>query len=100
MEKQIKLKNAAEALTLFGPRDENLPILEKELGVKIVLRLDTLRISGSNKNLKNALPIIGRILTESRLERTIDKPEGSGGQPNSRSHKPEGNGGQPNSRSQ
>src|SRR3989338_9873305 len=27
------------------------------------------------------------------------KPEGDGGQPNSRSHKPEGDGGQPNSRS-
>lgn len=66
MEKQIKLKNAAEALTLFGPRDENLPILEKDLGVEIVLRLDTLRISGSNKKLKNALPIIEHILNESR----------------------------------
>lgn len=75
MEKQIKLENSAEALALFGPRDENLPILEKELGVKIVLRLDTLRISGSNKNLKNALPIIERILTESRSP--SDKPEGS-----------------------
>ena len=72
MEKQIKLKNAAEALALLGPRDENLPILEKKLGVKIILRLDTLRISGSNKKLKNALPIIEHILNESRLGRAAE----------------------------
>src|SRR3989338_1730809 len=74
MEKQIKLENAAEALALFGPRDENLPILEKDLGVEIVLRLDTLRISGRNKKLKDALPIIEHILNENRLGRRIDKP--------------------------
>lgn len=77
MEKQIKLKNAAEALALFGPRDEELPILEKDLGVKIVLRLDTLRISGSNKNLKNAITIIERILNQSRLPSETHRPKQS-----------------------
>lgn len=75
MEKQIELKNAAEALALLGPRDENIPILEKKLGVKIILRAENLKISSSNKKLKNALPIIEHILDEIRLERTIDKPK-------------------------
>lgn len=90
MEKQIKLKNAAEALALFGPRDENLPILEKDLGVKIILRLDTLKISGSNKKLKNALPIIEHSLNESRSGKIIGKPAGGGLPSDRQSRKPGG----------
>jgi phosphate starvation-inducible PhoH-like protein len=92
MEKQIKLKNAAEALTLFGPRDENLPILEKDLGVKIVLRLDTLKISGSKKKLENALPAIEHILNENRSGKIIGKPEGGGLPIDRQSRKPQGQG--------
>ena len=77
MKKLIKLKNASEALMLFGPHDKNLPILERELGVKIVLRSDILKISGSNKDLKNALPFIEHLLNESRLGKIIDQPGGS-----------------------
>ena len=75
MEKQIKLKNSSEALMFFGPRDENIPILEKELEVRILLLADTLKISGNNKNLKNALPLIERILNNIRLGRSMAKPE-------------------------
>ena len=75
MEKQIKLKNSSEALMFLGPRDENIPILEKELEVTILLRSDTLKISGSKEKLKNALPAIERVLGSIRLGQAVTKQE-------------------------
>ena len=75
MENLIRLRNASEAQSLLGTRDENLPILEKELGVKIIFRGENLKISGANKNLKQALPVIEHILNDIRSGRTIDKEE-------------------------
>ncbi|MDO8748361.1 MAG: PhoH family protein [Candidatus Omnitrophota bacterium] len=75
MEKQIKLKNSSEALMFLGPRDENIPILEKELEVTILLRSDTLKISGSKEKLKNALPVIERVLDAIRSGQAVTKQE-------------------------
>lgn len=73
MEKLIKLKNIAEAQALFGLRDENLFFLEENLGVTIILRGETLKISGEDKFLKKALPFIEHILEDIRQGRIIDK---------------------------
>ena len=59
----------------LGPRDENIPVLEKELEVTILLRSDTLKISGSKEKLKNALPLIERVLSSIRLGQAITKQE-------------------------
>ena len=59
----------------LGPRDENIPVLEKELGVTIILRSDTLKISGSKKNLNNALPLIERVLSAIRSGQAVTKQE-------------------------
>lgn len=75
MEKQIKLKNSSEALMFLGPRDENIPVLEKELEVTIFLRSDTLKISGSKERLKNALPLIERVLSAIRSGQAVTKQE-------------------------
>lgn len=73
MDKLIKLKNIAEAQALFGLRDENLFFLEESLGVTIILRGETLKISGEDKFLKKALPLIEHILEDIRQGRIIDK---------------------------
>ena len=75
MEKIIRLRNAVEAQGLLGIRDENMPILENDLGIKIILRGENLKISGSNKNLKTALPLIEHILNDIRSGRIIEKAE-------------------------
>lgn len=75
MEKTIKLRSAQEAQNFLGTRDENLFVLEENLGVTIILRADTLKISGLDKNLKNALPLIEHILTDIRQGRIINKTE-------------------------
>lgn len=59
----------------LGPRDENIPILEKELEVTILLRSDTLKISGSKEKLKNALPVIERVLDAIRSGQAVTKQE-------------------------
>lgn len=73
MEKLLKLKNISEAQALFGLRDENLFFLEEAFGITIILRADTLKISGEDKNLKKALPFIERILEDIRQGKVIDK---------------------------
>ena len=73
MDKQIKLRNIAEAQSLFGLRDENLFFLEEALGVTITLRAETLKIAGEGKLLKKALPFIEHILGDIRQGRAFDK---------------------------
>lgn len=63
MEKIIRLKDISEAQGLFGPRDENITLLEKELKVKLVLRGESLKLSGTNKNLLRASEVINGLLT-------------------------------------
>ena len=69
MEKIIRLKDIAEAQSLFGPRDENISLLEKELKVKIVLRGESLKLSGTNKNLQRSEEFIGGLLNGIRRDK-------------------------------
>src|SRR3989338_4502456 len=75
MEKLLRLESAAIAQALFGTQDENLKTLENELGVKIILRSDNLKVSGNNKNVRIALQFIEHILNDIRSGRVIDKEE-------------------------
>ena len=58
----IRLKNASEAQILFGLRDENLSFLAKELKVKITLRGESLKLSGTNKFIIPAVSAINNML--------------------------------------
>ncbi len=62
MEKIIKLKTHQEAQGLCGLRDENIKALEKEFKVKMVLRGEHLKISGTSVNIKKAVGLIEYIL--------------------------------------
>ena len=61
-EKKFKLLSDAEAATLFGKHDENLKLVEQELGVKIVARGADLNISGSDENVQRASKLFDEIL--------------------------------------
>ena len=54
MEKTIKLETHEEAQALFGSRDENIRAIEKEFKVRITLRGEHLKISGTINNIKKA----------------------------------------------
>jgi len=58
MEKVIKLETHQEAQTLLGLYDENLKIIEKEFEVRLGLRGEHLKISGTATNIKKATTLI------------------------------------------
>ncbi|MDP3732305.1 MAG: KH domain-containing protein, partial [Candidatus Omnitrophota bacterium] len=66
MEKIIKLETHEEAQGIFGSRDENIKAIEKELKVKITLRGEHLKISGTINNIKKASGLIEYMLTAIR----------------------------------
>jgi phosphate starvation-inducible PhoH-like protein len=62
MDKIIKLQSHAEAQALCGPQDENLRFIEQGLKVKITLRGEHLKISGTALRIKKAQELIGYLL--------------------------------------
>ncbi len=49
MDAKIKIDNGRDLSFLCGKRDENLKIIEKELGVRFILRDNFLKIIGEKK---------------------------------------------------
>ncbi|MBL7151105.1 MAG: PhoH family protein [Candidatus Omnitrophica bacterium] len=66
MDKRIRLGTHREAQALLGPHDENLKTIEREFKVKLVIRGEDLKVSGTATNIKRALWVIGQILDVSR----------------------------------
>jgi len=66
MEKTIKLNTHDEAQGLFGSHDEHIKSVEKEFKVKITLRGEHLKISGTMNNIKKASGLIEYLLTAIR----------------------------------
>jgi phosphate starvation-inducible PhoH-like protein len=70
MDKIIKLESHEEAQTLFGPHDEFIRTIEKEYKVKITIRGEHLKISGTATNIKKASELIEYILNGLRSGQT------------------------------
>ncbi|MGD0336382.1 MAG: PhoH family protein [Candidatus Omnitrophota bacterium] len=62
MDITIRLDNHAHAQALFGAHDENLKVIEKEFKVKVTLRGEHLKISGTATNIRKAGNLIEYIL--------------------------------------
>jgi phosphate starvation-inducible PhoH-like protein len=70
MEKIIKLQTHQEAQILFGPQDENIKRIEKEFKVKLTIRGEHLKISGTATNTKKASDLIEYVLNAIRAGQT------------------------------
>ncbi len=70
MNKTIKVQTQKEIQSLFGPRDENIRVIEKEFKAKITLRDECLKISGTSTNIKKAAGLIEFLLTAIRSNQT------------------------------
>ena len=66
MERIIKLQTHQEAQDLFGFRDENIKTIEKELKVKVILRGEHLKITGTASKIKKASSLMEYLLTAIR----------------------------------
>ena len=70
MEKIVKLGSHQEAQILLGPHDENIRTIEKEYKVKITVRDEHLKISGTATNIKKAAELAEYILNAVRSGQT------------------------------
>jgi len=66
VEKVIKLQTHQEAQALFGPHDDNIKIIERELKAKLTMRGGHLKITGTATNIKKASELIEYILNALR----------------------------------
>lgn len=62
MQKTIELKTQRQIQGLFGKHDQNIRVIEKEFKVKITLRGEHLKISGTATNINKAANLINYLL--------------------------------------
>jgi phosphate starvation-inducible protein PhoH and related proteins len=67
MEKVIKIESNREAQLLSGAHDSNLKTLEKEFRVKINMRGERLKLSGTSSNISKAADLLAYLLHSIRL---------------------------------
>ncbi len=75
MEKTLKLKSTQEAKALFGTHDENLKVIESQLGVAITTRGEVLRINGEADSSMVALKVLDELLLTIRSGGFVKKHE-------------------------
>lgn len=66
MEKSIKLQTHNETRIILGPHDEHLKLIEREFKVKLFVRGEVLKISGTATNINKAYSLIECVLTSLR----------------------------------
>ena len=64
MEVKIKIDNGRDISFLCGKRDENLKIIEKELGVRFILRDNFLKIVGEKEKVKQAEETVEEVFSQ------------------------------------
>ena len=57
IEQTVSIERMEEAIDIFGSFDENIRLLEKELGIRVVGRDDQLKISGDPEAVMHSPPI-------------------------------------------
>ena len=68
MEKILQIKNQEQMANVFGVFDENVKMIEKEYGVKIVQRDEIVKISGEEEAADRAAQVLEGLLTVSAAE--------------------------------
>ena len=67
MEQRISIDRLEQAVNLFGSFDENIRLIEQELGVRVVGRDDQLKISGEDTPVAYAAKVIQGLIGLSAL---------------------------------
>ncbi|MFS0635835.1 PhoH family protein [Mesobacillus foraminis] len=70
---EIQLANPDEAIALFGNSDTNLKVVEKEFGVSIVTRGETVSLSGAPEKIDMARAVLENLLSIVRKGITISQ---------------------------
>jgi len=75
VKKEISLKSSNEAKLLCGPHDENLKLMEKELGASLFGRGHNVTVEGPNEKVEDVLKLIEELLITIRKGGQIKKHE-------------------------
>ncbi len=73
MEKEILLNSVDEAIRLFGNFDENILLIEKELGVKIFQRNGMVKVSGEEVAVTMATEVLTGLLQRLKFDESLDE---------------------------
>ena len=73
MEKEIILDSIDDIINLFGNFDENIFLIEKELGVKIFHREGKVKISGTDIGVQMAGEVVKGLVTRLKTQETLDE---------------------------
>lgn len=73
MEKEILLNSVDEAIRLFGNFDENILLIEKELGVKIFHRNGNVKVSGEEVAVTMAGEVLEGLLQRLKFDESLDE---------------------------
>ncbi len=73
MEKEIFLHSVDEAIRLFGNFDENILLIEKELGVKIFHRNGIVKVSGEDVAVTMASEVLEGLIQRLKFEESLDE---------------------------
>src|SRR5690606_38061897 len=71
----LKLRNPAEALSLYGQNDENLKLLRSKLRAKVVARGDELRLTGDEPAVAEAATTFRNLLSVIRSGAEVSRSE-------------------------
>jgi len=70
-ESKVVLADADEAVALAGSRDENLRLIEREVGARIGARGNEVRVSGTREQVARATELLGELMKLVRLGHPI-----------------------------
>ena len=73
MEKEILLNSVDEAIRLFGNFDENILLIEKELGVKIFQRNGIVKVSGEEVSVTMAIEVLEGLIGRLKFDESLDE---------------------------
>ena len=72
MEKTFTAHNSEKLSVVFGPFDENLEIIEKELNVRVLSRGDVLSVNGEKENVERAIITFENLFDVAKTRDIID----------------------------
>ena len=73
MEREISIENSEDLKTICGNFDENIFLMEKELGVRIFIKESGLKITGDEVNTKMACETVEGLKMRLKTEENIDE---------------------------
>ncbi len=75
IEKEMNVDNYQVVRNLLGNKDENIKIIEKEMGVNIVVRGNSIKIMGEEEKVEESGNIINKLLDISTGDKNLGKQE-------------------------